>query len=95
LVGEHTGGGNDAFTPAMVTLPNSKIPIFFAVGMGLNPDFSAVEEALTAPDVLVELSPEDIIRLVEATSAGQVFTEPDPAYDPALRECIRMALEAR
>ena len=45
LVGEHTGGGNDAFTPAMVTLPNSKIPIFFAVGMGLNPDFSAVEEA--------------------------------------------------
>ena len=36
VVGEYTGGGNDAFTPAMVTLPNSKMPIFFAAGMGLN-----------------------------------------------------------
>jgi hypothetical protein len=58
VVGEHTGGGNDALAPAMVPLPNSKMPIFFAAGMGLNPDFSAVEEALTAPDVL--LCAEDI-----------------------------------
>jgi hypothetical protein len=94
VVGEYTGGGNDAFTPAMVTLPNSKMPIFFAAGMGLNPDFTAVEEALTAPDVLVERNPEDIIRLVEVTSTGQAFTEPNPNYDPALRECIRLALEA-
>ena len=77
----------------MVTLPNSKMPIFFAAGMGLNPDFTAVEEALTAPDVLVERNPEDIIRLVEVTSTGQAFTEPNPNYDPALRECIRLALE--
>ncbi|MGE5579924.1 MAG: S41 family peptidase [Bacillota bacterium] len=93
VVGEYTGGGNDAFTPAMVTLPNSKMPVFFAAGMGFNPDFSAVEEVLTAPDVLVERDPDDIVRLEEAISAGQVFTEPDPDYDPALRECLRMALE--
>jgi C-terminal processing protease CtpA/Prc len=94
VVGEHTGGGNDAFTPGMVTLPNTRMPIFFAAGMGLNPDFTAVEETLTAPDILVERSPEDIIKLVEAASTGRPFTEPSPNFDPALRECIRLALEA-
>lgn len=93
VVGEYTGGSNDGFTPAMVTLPNSRIPIFFAAGMGLNPDFTAVEEALTAPDVLVERNPEDIVKLMEVTSSGPLFTKPSPDYDPALRECLRLALE--
>lgn len=94
VVGEYSGGGSDGFTPAMLTLPNSKIPIFFAAGMGLNPDFSAVEEALTAPDILVERSPEDIVKLVEVSSSGSPFAEPNPDFDPALRECLRLALSS-
>ena len=93
LVGEHTGGGNDGSTPSMVTLPNSGIPVFFAAGMGLNPDFTAVEEVHTAPDVLVERSSDDLVRLAAATAAGQVFSAPEREFDAALRECLRLALE--
>lgn len=93
VVGECTGGDGGASTPAMVTLPNSKIPVFFPSEMGLNPDFTANEETHTMPDVVVEQSPEDLIKFVQAASGGKTFTEPDPAYDTALRECLRLALK--
>jgi hypothetical protein len=93
VVGECTGGDSGGSTPAMVTLPNSRIPVFFPSGMGLNPDFTANEEMHTMPDVVVERSPEDLIKYVQAVSGGKTFTEPDPEYDTALRECLRLALE--
>ena len=77
----------------MITLPNSKIPVFFPSTLSLNPDFTANEETHTTPDVLVEPSPEDIIRYVEALTEGKTFSMPDPNYDTVLRECLKLALE--
>ncbi len=93
IVGEHTGGDGVGGTPAMVTLPNSKIPVFFPSALGLNPDLTANEETHTAPDVLVEPDPEDVIDYVQALAAMKIFTGPDPAYDTVLRECLKLALQ--
>ena len=93
LVGEYTGGDGGGSTPAMITLPNSKIPVFFPSTLSLNPDFTANEETHTAPDVLVEPSPENIIRYVKALTEGKKFSMPDPNYDTVLKECLRLALE--
>lgn len=93
LVGEPTGGGDDASTPCMVTLPNSGIPVFMATGMGLNSDFTANEETYTAPDVLIERDPRDIIKLVRATSDGRTLSPPYAEYDTVLRECLKLALQ--
>jgi hypothetical protein len=36
---------------------------------------------------------EDIVHLAMALAAGEGRVQPDPSYDPALRECLRLALE--
>lgn len=77
VVGECTGGDGGTSTPAM----------------GLNPDFTANEEMHTIPNVVAELSPEDLVRFVQAVSSGKAFTEPDPEYDTALKACLKLALE--
>lgn len=92
LIGEHTKGGQDGITPVIVTLPSSKITVFFPVGMGLNADFTANAETHTKPDVIVERGLDDLVRHTQALNDKTVFMEPDPAYDAALRECLRMAL---
>jgi len=71
----------------------SRIPVFMATGMGLNSDFTANEETHTAPDVLIERDPRDIIKLVQATSDGRTLSPPDAEYDTALRQCLKLALQ--
>lgn len=90
VVGECTGGDGVGYTPVIAVLPNSGLALLFPVDMGLNPDFTANEEMHTIPDVLVERTPEDIVRLAKALAAGEGPVLPDPSYDPALRECLRL-----
>ena len=59
VVGTWTGGNGIAFTPALVTLPNSGMVVWFPLTMGLNPEFSANEETHTLPEVMVEQSLDD------------------------------------
>jgi hypothetical protein len=88
IVGSYTGGDGIGYDPAIVALPNSGMVVRFSSGMGLNPDWSANEEFHTCPDVLVEWTPEDILRYT-ATSGRPA--RPDPSWDPQLRACIERA----
>jgi len=92
VVGTWTGGDGIALTPALVTLPNSGMVVRFPLVMGLNPDFTANEEAHTSPDVLVEQTFEDVVAYL-SKHAGSGDLRPDPTCDAALRECLRLALE--
>lgn len=91
VVGTWTRGDGIAFTPAIVTLPNSGMVVRFPSVFGLNPDFSASEEAHTSPDVMVEPSLEDILEyLATRDSSGEL--RPDPSFDTQLRTCLTLAL---
>jgi C-terminal processing protease CtpA/Prc len=92
VVGTWTGGDGIAFTPALVTLPNSGLVVRFPSVMGLNPNFSANEETHTSPDVMVEQSLDDILEyLANQDSASD--NRPDPSCDAGLRMCLALALE--
>jgi hypothetical protein len=94
VVGTWTGGDGIAFTPTMVALPNSGMVVRFPLVMGLNPDFTANEEAHTSPHVLVEQSLNDILAyLAKRGSASD--QRPDPSCDAALRTCLALALEGQ
>jgi len=88
LVGSVTGGDGIGFDPAFLTLPNSGMVIRFSSVMGLNPDWSANEETHTTPHIIAEMTPEDFIKYAATGSQPKV---PDPRWDPALRECLRLA----
>jgi hypothetical protein len=60
--------------------------------MGLNPDFSANEEAHTSPGVMVEQSLRDILGYL-AKQDSSSDPRPDPSRDAALRMCLTLALE--
>lgn len=91
VVGTSTGGDGIALTPALITLPNSGMVVRFPWVLGLNPDFSASEEAHTFPDVMVEQNLEDILQYL-ATRDSLGATGPDPTCDAALRTCLALAL---
>jgi len=91
LVGECTGGDGIGFDPSTVALPNSGIYVRYSTTLGLNSDWSINEEMHTHPDVLVERAPEDLLRYLRLQAAGPV-PGPDPAWDTALRECLRIAV---
>jgi hypothetical protein len=91
VVGTWTRGDGVAFTPAVITLPNSGMVVRFPSFYGLNPDFSASEETHTSPDVMVEPSLDDILEyLATRDSSGEL--RPDPSFDTQLRMCLVLAL---
>ncbi len=54
LVGTTTGGDGIGFSPIQFVLPNSKLVLQMASGMGINPNGTANEETHTSPDIYVE-----------------------------------------
>lgn len=86
VVGSYTGGDGIGYDPALLTLPNSGMTVRFSSMMGLNPNWTANEEAHTKPDVLVEMSASDLMAYMNAVDKG--LTGPDPSWDIVLRECL-------
>jgi hypothetical protein len=92
VVGTWTGGDGIGVNPALVSLPNSGMVVRFPSVIGLNPDFTANQEAHTFPDVFVDQSLDDILAyLAKPEASGE--RKPDPACDAALRTCLALALE--
>ncbi len=91
LVGSPTGGDGLGFNLAMCRLPNSGLVIKFPMAMGLNPDMTANEETHTMPDVLVEQSLEDLLKVPAVCPPAR----PDPDSDTALRKCLELARRGR
>jgi C-terminal processing protease CtpA/Prc len=65
LVGTITGGDGIIADPALMMLPNSGIVVRFSSCMGLNPDGTANEEYQTTPDIYVEQSYQDFLKIID------------------------------
>jgi len=87
LVGTWPGGAF-GFSPAVATLPNSRMVLRFPIGFGLNRDLTANDEFPTMPDVLVE-DYEAFLRAYTALANGERHSL-DPEYDPVLAACLEL-----
>ncbi len=84
LVGSPTGG-DTGIAPAGIGLPNSGLAFLMPVVMALNADGIANEEGHTVPDIVVEMTAEELLAL-SIPQPG-----PNPSTDAVLRECLRAA----
>ncbi len=94
LIGTRTGGDGIGFDPVPVVLPNSGLVVRFPADMGLNPDGSINEEVATEPDIYVEPSYEDYIKVVEdiIKASGELSVKESLPYDTVLRKAVEEAL---
>lgn len=99
IVGTHTGGDGIGFDPLVVALPKSGLVVRFSGDMGLNADGTANEETHTAPDVSVEQSYEDCLKVLAEYAKGTRSPDyrewVDPTVDTVLRRALEIAQEPK
>lgn len=88
LVGTTTGGDGIGYDPAYAVLPNSGLLIRFPIGIGLNPDGAANEENHTSPDIYVEQSRNDYLKMKDIDDSRQ--NEMVDQYDTILKSVLKM-----
>lgn len=89
IVGTTTGGDGIGYDPAYAVLPNSGLLIRFPIGMGLNPDGTANEEAHTSPDIYAEQSKNDYLSMINVLNKGNQNETLDK-YDTVLKSLLKI-----